>query len=209
MLTRANLFAYQHRAIEHIKSHEHCALWMDMGLGKTTCALTAFSDMMTGYDANRALVAAPLRVARDVWIDEIETWAHLQGLTTSRIIGTESERMAGLRKPADIHLINREQVDWLEQFYIEQVAQYRFKQIRKWPWDMVFLDESQSFKNQSSNRWKSMKRIRQFFEPRIAELTGTPASNGYADVWGQMYLLDQGQRLGRTEGDYQDRKSVV
>lgn len=205
MLNRSNLFNYQLRAIEHVKANRNCALWMDMGLGKTACGLTAFADLKAGYDANHALVAAPLRVARDVWVDEIETWAHLKGLTTARIIGTERERMQGLRTPADIHLINREQVDWLEQIYIEEVARNRFKQIRRWPWDMVFADESQSFKNQSSSRWQSMDRISRFFQPRIVELTGTPAPNGYADVWGQVFLLDQGQRLGRAEKAYTDR----
>lgn len=205
MLTRSNLFGYQLRAIDHIKRNEHCALWMDMGLGKTACALTAFAELKADYDAEHALVVAPLRVARDVWVDEIETWAHLQGLTTSRIIGTEVERVAGMRKPADIHLINREQVDWLEQFYIEQVAQYRWKQIKKWPWDVVFPDEAQSFKNQGAVRWQAMDRISRFFRPRIAELTGTPASNGYGDVWGQVFLLDQGKRLGTSEKAFKDR----
>lgn len=205
MLSRSDMLGYQLRGVEHIKNNECSASWLDLGLGKTVVALTAFAELKAGYDANHALVAAPMRVARDVWIDEIETWAHLKGLTASRIIGTERERIEGLRRPADIHLINRENVDWLEQIYIEQVSQYRFKQIKRWPWDMVFLDESQSFKNQSSSRWQSMDRICRFFRPRVAELTGTPASNGYGDLWGQMFLLDQGERLGRTETAYRDR----
>ncbi len=174
-----------------------------MGGGKSASALTAFSDL--AYDGVRhGIVFAPLRVSRDVWIDEIETWAHLRHLTTSRIMGSERERLAGLNAPADLHLINREQTSWLEQQFIEQVSQYKFKQIREWPWDIAYLDEAQSWKSQSSDRWKSMKRMRKLM-PRIVQLTGTPAANGYRDLWGQIYLLDGGIRLGRTEDAYLTR----
>lgn len=203
--SRADLFNYQLRAVEHIKQHEACACWLDLGLGKTVVALTALAELLSGYDVKHALVAAPMRVARDVWIDEIESWAHLQGLTTSRIIGTEAEREAGLRKRADIHLINREQTSWLEAHYIEQISRYKFKQIKRWPWDYVILDESQSWKAQSSARFQSMKRVRNFFEPRMTQLTGTPSPRGYGDIWGQMYLLDRGKRLGLTEDAYLQR----
>ncbi len=198
-LTRSDLRPYQTRAVDWIKSHEHCALWLDMGLGKTTSTLTAYADMLETFDVRRALVIAPLRVARRVWTDEIQNWSHLHHITASRAIGPAAKRWLALKRPADIHLINRENVQWLE----SQIIQGK-KQIRHWPWDLVILDESQSFRSQSSNRFKSMRRLRKLV-PRMVQLTGTPSPNGYKNLWAQMYLLDQGQRLGGTEDAYHKR----
>jgi hypothetical protein len=161
--------------------------------------LTAFADMNNSFDAGKALVVAPLRVARKVWSDEIEEWSHLHGLTTAKILGTEKQRWEGLRRKADIHLINRENLKWLETLIIDGK-----KQVRRFPWDTVILDESQSFKSQSSQRWKAMRRLRRLF-PRMIQLTGTPIPNGYEDLWAQLYLLDQGERLGKTESAYLNR----
>jgi SNF2 family DNA or RNA helicase len=199
MLERNDLRDYQHHAVEFIKTHKNCALWMDMGLGKSCCALTAFADLLAFFDARRMLVIAPLRVARKVWGDEIKTWAHLKHLTISPIIGTARQRMAALRTPADIHTINRENCRWLEAQFIQNG-----QQILSWPWDIVVLDESQSFKSQSSQRWKSMRRLRRLI-PRVVQLTGTPSPQGYGDLWSQAYLLDQGERLGRTERAFEER----
>ncbi len=198
-LTRSDLRPYQTRAVDWIKSHEHCALWLDMGLGKTTSTLTAYADMLETFDVRRALVIAPLRVARRVWTDEIQNWSHLHHITASRAIGPAAKRWLALKRPADIHLINRENVQWLE----SQIIQGK-KQVRHWPWDLVILDESQSFRSQSSNRFKSMRRLRKLV-PRMVQLTGTPSPNGYKNLWAQMYLLDQGQRLGGTEDAYHKR----
>lgn len=120
-------------------------------------------------------------------------------MTCSKILGTPAERMAALRTPADIHMINRENLPWLEAQFIQGK-----KQVMRWPWDTVVLDESQSFKSQSSQRWKTMRRLRRLF-PRMVQLTGTPAPNGYGDLWSQIYLLDQGKRLGATQRAFEDR----
>ncbi|HZT03673.1 MAG TPA: DEAD/DEAH box helicase [Steroidobacteraceae bacterium] len=199
MRERGDLYPYQNRVVEFIKSHENCAIWVDPGLGKTVSTLTAFADLRDAFDAERMLVVAPLRVARRVWHAEVQDWAHLQGLTVSRIVGTEKQRLAAMAQPAHIHTINRENVQWLENY----IAPNR-KQVRPWPWDLVTLDESQSFKSQSSQRWKSLRRLRKLF-PRCVELTGTAAPNGYGDLWSQMFLLDRGARLGQTETAYRDR----
>ncbi len=185
--------------MQWVKDHEHCALWIDLGLGKSVSTLTAYADMLESFDARRALVIAPLRVARRVWTDEIQNWSHLHHITASRAIGPAAKRWLALKRPADIHLINRENVQWLE----SQIIQGK-KQIRHWPWDLVILDESQSFRSQSSNRFKSMRRLRKLV-PRMVQLTGTPSPNGYKNLWAQMYLLDQGQRLGGTEDAYHRR----
>jgi hypothetical protein len=199
MLDRDDLHHYQHRAVEFIKSHDNCALWVGMGLGKSVTTLTAFSDLLAAFDVRRMLVIAPLRVARKVWLDEIHTWAHLKHLSLSVIGGTEKQRVAAMRTPSDIHTINRENTQWLEAQFLTNG-----KQIMRWPWDLVVLDESQSFKSQSSKRWKSMRRLRRLF-PRMVQLTGTPSPNGYGDLWSQLYLLDRGERLGITEKAFTER----
>lgn len=199
MLARDNLYPYQNRAIDFIKTHPNCAIWKDPGLGKTVDTLTAFSDLINSFEASRMLVVAPKRVAQRVWDAEVAEWSHLQGLRVAKIIGTPRERRAAISARADIWTINRENVKWLEE---EFVVNRRL--VSSWPWDTVVLDESQSFKAQSSQRFKSMRKLRPLF-PRCVQLTGTPAPNGYSDLWSQLFLLDRGERLGHTETAYRQR----
>ena len=146
------------------------------------------------------LVVAPLRVARKVWSDEIDKWSHLHGLTISKATGrTPDARWKALKVPADIHTITRDNVRWLA----AQFVQGR-KQVRRFPWDLIVVDESQGFKHQGTARWKAMRTLRRMTQ-RMVHLTGTPAANGYDDLWGQFYLLDHGQRLGRSEDAFQQR----
>lgn len=201
MRQRSDFYEHQDVIGDFIKqkSHPGCACWVPMGGAKTVSALTAFTDLQGTFDARNALVVAPLRVARKVWSDEIEEWGHLQGLTISQIVGTEKQRLEAMRRHADIHTINRENVVWLQDQIIEGK-----KQVREWNWDTVILDESQSFKSQSAKRWKALRRLRRLFR-RLIQLTGTPIPNGYVDLWAQMYLLDGGTRLGSTETAYLSR----
>lgn len=199
MRTRSDFYSHQPLIVDFQKEHWNCACYVPMGGAKTVSTLTAFKDLQEEFGANKAIVFAPLRVARKVWSDEIEEWSHLQGLTTSKIVGTEKQRLKGLNTPADIHLINRENTVWLTEQFIQGK-----KQIREWEWDTVILDESQSYKSISSKRWKALRRIRRLF-PRMIQLTGTPAPNGYEDLWAQIFLLDGGARLGKTMSEYHDR----
>ena len=199
MLDRSDLRPSQNRLVDFIKARDFSAAWVFPGGGKTVSALTAYSDLLKGLDVSRILVVGPLRVARKVWNDEIQNWAHLNGLTTSKIIGDLPIRWRGLKTGADIHLINREQIPWLHAQFIQNK-----KQVRRFPWDAIILDESQSFKAQSSRRWKCMRDLRRLCQ-RMTQLTGTPAPEGYGDLWGQMFLLDRGQRLGATEEAYRHR----
>lgn len=198
-LHRSQLYPYQQRAAEFIKANPNCALWIDCGLGKTVATQTAYLDLLNSFDANHGLVIAPLRVARKVWTDEVQEWSHLQDLDIVHIGGTEKQRQKAIRTRADLHTIGRENTQWLINQFIEGK-----KQVRKWPWDTVILDESQSFKSQSSFRWKALRLVRKLF-PRCVELTGTPAPKGYGDLWSQIYLLDRGQRLGTSESAYRLR----
>lgn len=204
MHKRADLFRGQRDVVEFIKNHEIVSGMIPMGFGKTVSSLTAFADLLSTFDARRALVIAPLRVARRVWSDEVRSWEHLSGLTVARIVGTPAERMRALRTPADIHTINREQLPWLK----EQFVQGK-KQVMRWPWDIVFNDEAQGFKAQSSKRWKALWSLRwgggRVMWPRMVNLSGTPTPNGYVDLWAQYKLLDGGKRLGTSEEAFRQR----
>ena len=184
---------YQAFAIEYIETHPAAAVLLDMGLGKTVITLTAIANLLfDSFQAHRVLVIAPLRVARDTWPAEIQKWDHLKGLTYSVIIGTQQERMAALRKQADVYLINRENTQWL----IENSGM-------PFDYDMVVIDELSSFKSWQSKRFRSLMKVRPFVR-RIVGLTGTPSSNGLMDLFAEFRLLDMGTRLGRFIGQYRN-----
>jgi SNF2 family DNA or RNA helicase len=187
---------YQEFAAWHMYDNPYCGLFLDMGLGKTVVALTVLRKLLRERKTKRILVIAPKRVASNVWTDEAEKWDHLQGLTFSKILGTEKQRKEALKKKADIYLINRENVVWL-------VAQYR----GHFPFDTLVIDELSSFKSAKSARFKALRRIRPHID-KVVGLTGTPSPNGLIDLWPQMYLLDTGERLGSTLGEYR-RKYFV
>jgi SNF2 family DNA or RNA helicase len=203
MLNRSDLHAYQEFTVEFLKAHRECAIWIPMGLGKTVGTLTAFSDLRDQCEAQRLLVIGPKRVARRVWSDEVNAWSHLRGLEVSRIVGSEKECFDALRVRADIHTIGRERVPWLKEQFLEGRGKSGKLKFR-FPWDVVAVDESQSFKSQSSQRWKALDDLRPYF-PRLWELSGTPSPNGYSDLWSQFYLLDRGKRLGSTEQAFKER----
>lgn len=185
---------YQRYATEYIETHPIAAVLLDMGLGKTSITLTALNDLLfDSFEIHKAIVIAPLRVARDTWPAEIEKWDHLNSLIYSVAVGTEAERLAALRRTADIYIINRENVQWLV-----EASGIPFN------YDMVVVDELSSFKNHQSKRFRAMMKARPKVS-RIVGLTGTPSSNGLMDLWAEFRLLDMGQRLGRFIGQYRTR----
>lgn len=182
---------YQRYATKYIESHSVAAVFLDMGLGKTSITLTALNDLLFDYfDAHRILVVAPLRVARNTWSDEIEKWDHLKDLQFSIAVGTEAERLSALKRQADIYIINRENLQWL----IE-------KSDVPFDFDMVVIDELSSFKNHQAKRFKSLMKVRPKVK-RLVGLTGTPSSNGLMDLFAEFKILDMGARLGRFIGQY-------
>ena len=195
MLTRADLWPYQNSTIAFQKAHPFSAQWLPMGFGKSVSTLTSFVDMLDTLDAGRMLVVAPKRVARKVWPDELKRWSHLQGLTVEKIIGTPQQRWDALNRRADIHTINKENLPWLAAQFIEGTGK-KLKRLRSFPWDLIVLDESQSFKG-AGVRWQVLRELRRLVEvQRMLQLTGTPSPNGYMDLWAQIFLLDFGKRLG-------------
>jgi SNF2 family DNA or RNA helicase len=159
-------------------------------LGKTVTTLTALDELLfDSFEIHKILVICPLRVSV-VWADEIHKWDHLSNLRFSVAVGTEAERKAALLKPADIYIINRENVQWL----IEQSG-------LPFDFDTVVVDELSSFKSHQSKRFRSLMKVRPKVR-RIVGLTGTPSSNGLMDLWAEFRLLDMGKRLGRFIGQY-------
>jgi len=182
---------YQQYAAGYIEKSPIAAIFLDMGLGKTSLTLTAINNLLfDSFEVHQVLVIAPLRVARDTWPDELAKWEHLSDLTYSVAVGTATERKAALRAKADIHIINRENVQWL----IEESG-------IPWKWDMVVVDELSSFKSSQTKRFRALIKMRPKIK-RIVGLTGTPSSNGLMDLWAEFRLLDMGARLGRFIGEY-------
>ena len=180
---------YQEFTTQKMIDTPHFMALLDMGLGKTVITLTALNEMMfNSFEVNKVLVIAPLRVAEMTWSEEIEKWDHLKNIVVSKIIGPEKQRIEALYKHADIFCINRENTQWLIDYSIKK---------KKWIFDCIVIDESSSFKNSQSKRFKALRKVTAIV-PRIILLTGTPAPNSLMDLWSQMYLIDAGQRLGRT-----------
>lgn len=189
-----NLHPYQRFSVQHIIDHPAAGLLLEMGLGKTVATLTAVNRLMyEEMEIDRVLVIAPKRVAEDTWTTEAQKWDHLKHLRVSVVLGSENARIAALRAKADVYVINRENVAWLVGYYGGA-----------WPFDMVVIDELSSFKSAKAIRFKALRMVRPYCR-RVVGLTGTPAPNGLIDLWPQIYLLDQGERLGKTITGFRQR----
>ena len=183
---------YQKKATQFIIDNRYCALFLDMGLGKTVSTLTAIDILKNDYlEIDKVLVVAPKSVALNTWSGETAKWDHLKKLRISVAMGTAAQRTKAIERDADIYVTNRDNVKWIVDYFKKE----------PWPFDTVVLDESSSFKNPSSQRFKALRKIRPQLR-RVIELTGTPSPNGLMDLWPQIWLLDMGERLGRTLGSY-------
>lgn len=181
---------YQQFVINKIINTKKILVALDMGLGKTASTLKALDYLI--YDAlevNKVLIIAPLRVASWTWFEEVKKFDDFKYLNITKIIGSEKQRINALKTSSILYTINRENVTWLIDYYLNNKL--------KWDFDTIVIDESSSFKNYNSKRFKSLKKICNIVN-RVIELTGTPAPNGLMDLWSQIYLLDTGKRLGRT-----------
>ncbi len=151
--------------------------------------------MLDDLMITKALVIAPLRVAKETWPGEIAKWDHLKDLDTSVIVGDVKTRVAALNANALVYIVNRENVKWLVEYYE--------KNGRRWDFDCVVIDELSSFKNYQSQRFKWLRKVRPFVHRWIG-LTGTPTSNGLMDLWAEIGILDGGERLGRFIGRFRE-----
>lgn len=178
------LYSYQERGVEHIKRHNRCALWMECGLGKTLTVITALKEL-----PKPALVVAPKRVIDHTWPDELRKWSDF---THTKLTGTPKQRLEALQQQTDVHLINFELFTWL------------VGELKSWPYPTVIIDESSRVKNRATKVFKAMRKVCRNWRHHI-QLTGTPSPNGLIDLWSQLYLLDAGQRLGKTLTAFRER----
>jgi len=192
-----DMYNYQNMMVDHIIEHPMCALWVDMGLGKTVGTLTALTKLQYSFDVSKTLVTAPLRVARKVWADEIDAWAHTRSLNIVHMVGTPEQRLAAMDQEADIYTINNENMTWLVGQHVHER-----KMVRRWKWDSMVIDESSCYQSHASHRFNALKKVRRFMG-RIIELTGTPGD--LLALWSQIFLLDRGERLGINITAYRTR----
>lgn len=184
--------AYQQTAINFLLEHDRGALFLDMGLGKTSITLTALAKLHEQATMGRVLIVAPLRVAQTTWPQELSKWDHLAPLKDAYAVacGPVAKRKAAVESGKPITIINRENLAWLAKNY-------------PWTWDTVIIDELSSFKNHKAARFRVLRgalpKIR-----RMWGLTGTPTPNGLIDLWAQYRLIDAGQRLGKNIGSYRN-----
>lgn len=190
-------YPHQRAGINWIIEHPAAALFWGMGTGKTVTTLTAVDQLLHDQlEDGPVLVIAPKRVAENTWSKETAKWEHLQHLRVKTIMGTAQDRLDALDTPADIYVINRENVCWL----VDRVG-------KSWPFPIVVIDELSSFKSAQAKRWKALRRVRGRIR-RLIGLTGTPRPNGLEDLYPEIYLLDQGKRLGRTLTEFRSRYLV-
>lgn len=182
---------YQSYCIRRMVEDPALGAFLEMGLGKTVIALSAINELKYNrWGVAKALVVAPKKVAEATWSNEAAKWDHLKHLRVIPVLGSVQRRVKALYAHGDVWVINRENIPWLVDYYRND-----------WPFDLVVLDESTSFKNPQSKRFKALKLVRSRIR-RLIELTGTPAPNGLEDLWAQVYLLDGGARLGKTMTEY-------
>lgn len=184
---------YQQYVKDKMIELPYMGAWLDMGLGKTVITLTALHELKYyRFCIRKALVIAPKKVAENTWSAEAAKWYHLRDLKISVVLGTAKQRIKALDVNADVYIINRENTQWIVKHYGNA-----------WPFDVVVLDESSSFKNHQAKRFRALKAVRSKIG-RLIELTGTPSPKGLMDLWAQVYLMDGGQRLGRTISVYRE-----
>ena len=185
---------YQQLATDRVIQDPAVGLFLRPGLGKTSITLTAINALRYFYwQIGKVLVIAPKKVAEATWIKEAAKWEHLKHLRFSSVLGSARQRIRALNTPADVYILSRDNTQWLVDYYQQA-----------WPFDMLICDESTSFKNHNAKRFKALKLIRRFCK-KVVLLTGTPSSKGLIDLWAQVYLLDEGQRLGKTITQYRER----
>ena len=188
---------YQTMIRDHILNVPRSAIWAGMGMGKTTSTLNAV-DALALSEGSPVLVLAPKRVAQSTWPDEQRKWAHLSALQVVPVVGSQAERLAALRIDAPVHACNYENIEWLVETWG-----------KRWPYQTIVADESTKLKGfrlrQGGKRARALGGVAHLRAKRFVELTGTPSPNGLQDLWGQVWFLDQGQRLGRTFDSFKQR----
>lgn len=200
MLTPNLLHEYQKKAVNFQCSHPASMLWLDMGLGKTVITLTSIAHLINANFLHGVIIVAPIRVIRLVWRQEAAKWQHTKHLEFSMVTGTKDQRTRALLRPAQVYLINYENLGWLA----ETLQTYFVSKKRPMPFNGIVWDEISKMKNSSTQRVRSFRKIAEHFNWSTG-LTGTPASNGYKDLHGQYLVVDRGERLGTSKTAFRTR----
>jgi len=190
---------YQRVALDFLLNAPRCALWAGMGLGKTSAVLSVLDILYNlGGETHPTLILAPKRVAAHTWPDEARKWRQFQSLEVSPVLGTPAQRLAALKRDVPIFTINYDNIPWLVEHYGD-----------RWPFRTLVPDEATRLKSfrlrQGGVRAQALSKVVHAHVTRVMELTGTPSPNGLSDLWGQMWMLDKGERLGRTYSAFVDR----
>ncbi len=183
---------YQRYCISRMLTEPRLGLFLNMGLGKTVITLTALNEMLYYREsAKEILIIAPKYVAETTWTQEAKKWEHLKHLKIVKILGNKNQRVKAVNTPSHIYIINWENLAWLVDNF-------------KWRWDTVIIDELSRFKNRNAKCFKKLKSVLPHIK-RLYGLTGTPAANGFEDLWAQVYLIDRGERLEKTISAYREK----
>lgn len=201
ILTRADMRDYQLWMTTAILTHPGVFLGAEMGLGKTGATLSAICTLLERGEVTKILIVAPLRVAENTWPEEIATWDFARDLDYAVITGDEDERIAALKLNATVDIVNRENVPWLK----------RYLGTRGWKYDMLAYDEASRLKageektaSERRSEFGVLAQMRFRFK-KVVLLSGTPSTNGLIDLWGPMFICDEGEALGRTKTSYTQR----
>lgn len=203
LLTPANLRKYQWRSVDFLVGAPEAALFLDMGLGKTVSALTAFKRLLVDGGMRCALVVAPIRVMKGVWRQEAQKWSHTRDIVFSVVHGGQKERKAALETPAHVYLINPEGLMWLFEM-LTRLGLTEEGREAEWPFDVLLIDESSMFKDSHTKRFKALRKVLHLFKRRII-MTGTPTPNSMLELWAQFYIIDMGERLGSVYFRFRER----
>jgi SNF2 family DNA or RNA helicase len=200
MLTPNLLHGYQQKAVNFQCTHQQSMMWLDMGLGKTVITLTSIAHLIRTQFLRAVVIVAPIRVIRLVWRQEAAKWEHTKHLKFSMVTGTRDQRTRALLRPADVYLVNYENLKWLS----ETLHTYFVSKGKPLPFNGVVWDEISKMKNSATDRVRAVRRVLDHFVWTTG-LTGTPASNGYKDLHGQFLVVDKGQRLGSSKTAFRTR----
>lgn len=190
---------YQRTAIQHIFDHESSGLFAGVGRGKTSITYTVIEELLANLEIRKVLIVGPKRVISSTWKNEKNKWQHTKDLRLSRIIGDPKDRIKALNTEADVYTVSRDNISWL--------VSYCAATLKRWPFDFVVLDESSNFRNRDAQRYKAIRKIMPRLR-RLLLLTGTPFTKTLEGVYNQVYLLDQGQRLGKTLTVFRDQYMI-
>lgn len=210
MLSASDLRYYQKWMSRKIVELPAVYLAADMGLGKTGASLHAVDDLLWHGDVKCVLIVAPLNVAENTWPEEIAKWTFAQDHSFTVITGDEDERIAACQYGGEIHIINRENLVWLQRYWG-----------RRWPYDMLIYDEGRRLASAKTTTSGTQRLDGTMSPPRLSEfgalvrmrwsfkkvviLSGTPAPEGLTDLWGPIFICDKGYRLGKKISHFRNR----